>query len=147
MLVVTAWQSFLLWWWKQISVLLPSRWRAAQQDPAGLVVAFDDATEYGPSRFRLLRTGSVPLGEFSADETGIATARTACTASTTACLRLPPGLLLEKRLALPATAERELVRILAYEIDRETPFSATDLWWTAAIDSRTSSRIVVRLVY
>lgn len=147
MSVVTALQSFLCWWWEQICALRPPRWHAARQEPAELVVVFDDTTNQESSRFRLLRAGEVPLGTFGIDETGLAAARTACAASATACLRLPPGLLLAKRLVLPAAAERDITRILAYEIDRETPFSAAELWWSVAIDKRTSNQIAVRLVY
>jgi|SRR5690348_105021 len=148
MSIGTAWQSFLPWWWEQIGALLPPRWRViGRRDPAALIVAFDGATAQGPLRFRLLRADEKPVGEFGVDESGVAAAKAACAASAATRVRLPDGLLLEKRLVLPVAAERELARVLAYEIDRETPFSATELWWSAAVDTRKPNQIIVRLVY
>ena len=44
-------------------------------------------------------------------------------------LRLPAHMLLEREAALPLAAERDLDRVLGYEMDRFTPFSAADVHW------------------
>ena len=55
-------------------------------------------------------------------------------------LCLPPGPLIEKRLALPLAAERELSRVVAYQMDRETPFAANEVWWSCEIENRDRAR-------
>ena len=40
------------------------------------------------------------------------------------CLHLPAGLALRKIIDLPAAAEENLLQVLAFEMDRLTPFAA-----------------------
>ena len=37
--------------------------------------------------------------------------------------------MLAKTVTLPLAAERELEQVLAFEMDRETPFKAEELYW------------------
>jgi general secretion pathway protein L len=62
-------------------------------------------------------------------------------------LRLPSGLLLEKHLALPLSAERELIRVIGYEMDRETPFAADEVYWDSTVEQRdrVNGRLKLRL--
>lgn len=62
-------------------------------------------------------------------------------------LRLRPGALLERLVVLPLTAERDLERVLGYEIDRLTPFAAANVVWQAAVArcDRAQGRLTVRL--
>jgi general secretion pathway protein L len=46
---------------------------------------------------------------------------------------LPPAQLLQKRLSLPIAAERDLGNVLNFEIERETPFTADEVYWTYAV--------------
>ncbi len=66
-------------------------------------------------------------------------------AETLVCL--PPGPLIEKSLTLPLAAERDLDRVIGYEMDRETPFAAEEVWWSTKVESRDRAhgRIQVRL--
>jgi general secretion pathway protein L len=61
---------------------------------------------------------------------------------------LEPRHVLEKHLTLPLAAERELDRILAYEMDRETPFDENEVYWRGFVTARNRARgqIAVRLV-
>ncbi len=54
----------------------------------------------------------------------------------TVILRLPPGMLLEQQVTLPLAAEQNLDQVLAYEMDRITPFAADDLFWTWSAERR-----------
>jgi general secretion pathway protein L len=56
--------------------------------------------------------------------------------------------LLEKTLALPLAARGGLDQALAFEMDRETPFAADELYWNYSIDSidQAQGRIFVHLI-
>ena len=57
-----------------------------------------------------------------------------------AVLRLAETDLLSKIISLPAAAERDLAQVLAFEMDRETPFSAEEVFWTYRIVDRDHER-------
>ena len=65
-----------------------------------------------------------------------------------AVLRLPPELLLEQQATLPIAAERDPERVLSYEMDRITPFTADELFWTWAVErrDRIQGRLYLRLL-
>ena len=62
-------------------------------------------------------------------------------------LRLPRGAVLERSLALPLATEPELDRVIAYEVDRISPFSGTEVAWTYAVvqRDRAAGRLLVRV--
>ncbi len=82
------------------------------------------------------------LGRFKSDASGIAAAKAALGGTRTSAiwLSLPSGLMLDKRLVLPLAAESELLRVLSYEMDRETPFSADEVWWSWQVIKRDRQR-------
>jgi general secretion pathway protein L len=62
-------------------------------------------------------------------------------------LKLPPGVILERTVSLPAAVERDLGQVLHYEMDRLTPFAAGDVFWDWALlrhDKRTG-KLDIRL--
>jgi general secretion pathway protein L len=78
------------------------------------------------------------LGRFPSDPTGLTALRNAAAPGgreIPVWLR-PAAVMLEKRLTFPLAAERELGRVLAYEMDRETPFTADEVWWNWHVDTR-----------
>jgi len=58
------------------------------------------------------------LGSFPAEETA------------PVVLWLPAAWILRKHLVLPLAARADLPRLLGYEMERETPFSLGEIWWT-----------------
>jgi general secretion pathway protein L len=64
-------------------------------------------------------------------------------------LRLPEADVLGKTVTLPLAAERELGQVLAFEMDRETPFTAEEVFWTYRILHRDRQRgqLSVRLLF
>lgn len=62
-------------------------------------------------------------------------------------LRLAPGVALERTVTLPLAAERDLISAVRYEMDRYTPFTAEDLYWTVApiARDRAGKRLEARL--
>ena len=55
-------------------------------------------------------------------------------------LRVSRDLLLEREIVLPLAAERDLRRVITYEMDRLTPFRADEVFWTCNADRRDSAR-------
>jgi general secretion pathway protein L len=61
-------------------------------------------------------------------------------------LLLPPSQVLVQTLQLPAAAARNLSTVVGYELDRFTPFEASQLYFVARHESRGNSFIEVTLV-
>jgi general secretion pathway protein L len=151
---VTLVREFLAWWAQQLAELLPERLR--RPDAAGadaLLVVPEGPLDGDPPEIALLlrkRSQVSRLGNFALDGSGVKSAqRAASTAGgpMPVRLRLPPGLLLEKHLTLPLAAERELARVVGYEMDRETPFAADEVYWDSAVEQRdrVNGRLKLRL--
>lgn len=62
-------------------------------------------------------------------------------------LRLPPNAALERQVSLPLAAEREMERVLGYEMERLTPFAAEEVFWGASVEARDRARgkLAIRL--
>lgn len=62
-------------------------------------------------------------------------------------LRVHSNALLERQLAFPLAAERDLDRILRFEMDRVTPFAPDEVFWTWTVErrDRPRNRVLVRL--
>jgi general secretion pathway protein L len=149
---VTVINDFLVWWGEQLSELLPERLR--RQDVTGadcLLVVPDGPPDADPPAIELMqrRRGQLTrLGRFDLDGAGIRSAQRAAAltgAPMPVRLRLPPGLLLEKQLSLPLAAERDLARVVGYEMDRETPFGADEVYWESAVEQRDRGNGKLRL--
>ena len=86
------------------------------------------------------------LGHFAVGAVGLAELPRAAGRATV--LRLGEADVLAKNLSLPLAAERELDQVLAFEMDRETPFKPEELYWnyrTTASDRQTG-RLSLRLL-
>ena len=95
----------------------------------------------------LRRNGKeTPLGRFGLSAANLAGLPRSASPATV--LRLDERDVLGKTVSLPLAAEREIDQVLAFEMDRETPFKAEELYWNhrvAAVD-RQNGRLSVRLV-
>ena len=56
--------------------------------------------------------------------------------------------LLEKTLVLPLAARSELDQVLSFEMDRETPFAADELYWNYSIENidQSEGRVFIHLI-
>ena len=142
--------EFVAWWIGQLGDIVPRRLREADV-PAGAVLAEPwhgpDGTPAGVALLRRRRGRDVPLGRFALDVPGMEDARRAVPARHSLFLRLPPAALLERSLTLPLVTEPDLDRVLAYELDRISPFAADEVWWSYAVErrDRAAGRLHVRL--
>jgi len=137
------------WWLRQMQELLPQRLRQRAAGPANAVVfAWDD-----PDDIQLLMRRDrkeVSLGYFGADEAGLRMARTmlGTRRGPAVVLRLPPGMLLEREVTLPRAAEQGLDRVVRYEMDRFTPFTVDEVFYSYRLLRRDDarSRVVISIV-
>ncbi len=149
---MNAFKHLLSWWTAQLRDLVPARWRAAPFGPAS---AFVFTLRPEPATADLL----VVLSErrsrreaerlrFTLADAGIAPAEPVLRQrrrGLPVVVRPPASWLLEREVTLPLAAADELSRVLAYEMDRFTPFQADEVYWSFDVQSRDTSAGVLRL--
>ncbi len=124
--------AFFAWWGGELRALLPPRWRAALADGAGwhLLQQVDGG-------WRLRRAGQAePLARWS-DELDAVAQQAALAAAwhgtdpedRRLALLLPPAAVLRRTLQLPLAARANLRQVMAFEMDRQTPFSAAQVYY------------------
>jgi general secretion pathway protein L len=145
--------EFLSWWGRQLAALLPQamRMRGLDDGRAPLVTLLSplgvtpEVVEITPSS----RAASEPPRRIVLDEDAAPRLRAAFGRGAQAVLRLrlPAGSLLERDVVLPLAAERGLDRVLQYEMDRLTPFTATEALWSCVVlrHDRGHGRLHLRL--
>lgn len=141
-------REYFAWWLSQMRDLLPKRTSAADSTAGEALVIEPDAG--GAMLSAGMRRGDriTPLGRFPSDPTGITALRNAAALGgrpIPVWLRPASAVMLEKQLSFPLAAERELDRALIYEMDRETPFTADEVWWNWRIDTRDKARGLINL--
>ena len=139
-------REFFVWWFAQLADLLPQELRQSALGAGDALLI----TPIGPLgqgveavAVDLRRSGKEsPLGHFALGAIG--TADLTHVVGRTTVLRLDEADVLGKTVSLPLAAERELDQALAFEMDRETPFTADELYWNHRIigADRPNSRLV-----
>jgi len=137
------------WWLRQMQELVPERWRQRAAGPANAAVfAWRE-----PAGIQLLLRRDhkeTPLGRFGLDEAGLRKARSMLgnRGRSEIVLRLPPGMVLERQVTLPLAAEQGLDRVVRYEMDRFTPFTADEVFYSYSLLGRDQarSRIVISIM-
>lgn len=134
-------REFLVWWGRQLADLVPEQWRlfASPSDdallitPAGAVAGAPETVAVS-----LRRNGRENLlGRYALTNGMPGLPRPA---GLPAVLRLSEADVLSKTVSLPLAAERDLAQVLAFEMERETPFSADEIFWTHRIVERNRER-------
>jgi len=127
--------QFTSWWGRQLLTLLPDGMRDHELDEGrAILVTIISAPGTAPESVEVgLPTGAKTTSaeRLVLDEDGIARLRTMRAQAPRAPirLRLRPGSLLERDVVLPLAVEPTLDRVLQYEMNRLTPFAATDTFW------------------
>ena len=139
-------REFFSWWCAQLADLLPQELRRSALGAGDALVI----TPIGPLGRGVEAVAvdqrhngkETPLGHFALGAIGMADLPR--TAGTTTVLRLGEADVLGKTVSLPLAAERELDQALAFEMDRETPFTAEELYWNhRVIGGRPAERAIV----
>jgi general secretion pathway protein L len=142
-------REFFAWWGAQLADLLPQELRRSALGTGDALVI----TPIGPLgqpvgaiAVDLRRNGKEsPLGHFALGAIDMAELPRA--AGRVTVLRLSDSDVLGKTVTLPLAAERELDQALAFEMDRETPFTAEEIYWNHRVvgADRQNGRLSVRL--
>jgi general secretion pathway protein L len=141
--------DILLWWVRQMRSLLPQRLLSDDAMADALVVVPESLNDL--PRIRLIqrrRRREVLLGRFRLDEAGQRAAKAAIRQKPRRVVLQPDAAqVLERKVVLPLAAERDLTRVLSYEMDRLTPFAAAQVFWSAAVErrDRAASRLELSL--
>jgi general secretion pathway protein L len=134
-------RDLLRWWARQMRALLPPGLLPdANQVDALLVAATGtpDAPELDLSWRR--RRRETPLGRFRLDEGGRRAAQAAIRQRVRhVILRPDPAAVLERKVVLPLATEHDVPRVVRYEMDRLTPFTAEQVFWSASVERRDRS--------
>jgi general secretion pathway protein L len=139
---------FLKWWGGELGGLLPARLRETGGrrarrlllDVDGDAVQVDLVT--GGRHERLAR---LELGGGGEHLAAYAPASRLQATGVAVTLRLAPGQVLHRRLSLPAAAEENLRAVLGFEMDRQTPFQADQVYYDFAVVGRTEGQLTVEL--
>ena len=138
--------EFLEWWSGQLRTLLPAR---LFSQPGGEDALIADVSVPGVLTMRRRRRGAEQrLAELRGDDAGAPGLRAALgnrARGEPVLLRVPAAWVLERAVSLPIAAERDLVRVLGYEMERLTPFTAAELVWDHAVLSRDRARARINL--
>ena len=133
----------LTWWMQQMRDLGPASLRLSNRTRRpSLVIVLDTLDLSSATLFLDGRSGRTVLGRHSLGDMGLA--KTVAGLSKherrSPVLQLPADLLLERDTILPLAAEADLDRVIAFEMDRLTPFGADELFWTCATIQRDTVR-------
>lgn len=143
-------RDFLKWWVGQLAALLPpSLRRSAAASGDAMILSPPAPLGRGAEAVSVVlrRSGrETPLGRFGLSPAAL---RGLPHPPGGVCaLRLGQADVLAKTLSLPLAAQAELAQVLAFEMDRETPFKPEEIYWSHSIQAveRDSGQILVRLL-
>lgn len=130
----SPWPGFLHWWLGELRPLLPARWRGWLQRGVDWYLLAPVGAGWTLRR----PGGGEPLLSWDAKADAraqVATLHRALNAverdDLRLCLLLPNSAVLRRRLSLPLAARSDLAQVLAFEMDRQTPFTAAHVYYAA----------------
>jgi general secretion pathway protein L len=142
--------QFLSWWRTELLAALPPAWREWLAAERAVVTLMPMAEGW---RVRRVRAGRIEAEEqVVADRDALALGsermRPEQEQAPRQILLLPPESTLRRRLTLPIAAEEHLASVLAFEMDRQTPFRADQIYFDHRIQKRdqTARTMLVELL-
>jgi len=154
---------FWRWWTGELAPLVPAAPRGAiQRRRARPTIEFGEGEaifwrpELIDGALQLTRIAAIPL---TGDAASIAAAGRAAISSLAQAMHgsnaspgaprvavaLPPRQMLRKQLVLPSAVEENLLRTLAYDLDRHTPFRPDQVYFDATVIGRDLPRKSIRV--
>ncbi|MDH3375602.1 MAG: PilN domain-containing protein [Gammaproteobacteria bacterium] len=127
-------ENFFGWWGHELKALLPRQWTGDAGANGVCVVVQVERDELVCSLCRgevVEEIGRFPslLADIADAQVTVATLRPYLEGTAGAILRLPDQQILRRRVILPAAARENLRQVLAFEMDRQTPFLADDVYY------------------
>ncbi len=145
--------EFSVWWVAQMRSLVPGLGLLANRQQDALIIAIDRMS--GDENGGGTKITGVLLLRQNGSETNIrrldpdrpATAAATIAPNIETGLRLPAGTMLSRGVLLPIAAARNLRAAIGFEMDRLTPFTAEELYWSlgAVRPDRARGRVSLRL--
>ncbi len=135
--------DLLTWWLQQMTALLPSGMFGDARYRDAVIVRVQGAGLVASLRRRGAETLLGPL-----EPGGSVARRLRGRGAGPVVISLPATALLQQSATLPLAAERDLGAVLSHEMDRLTPFAASDLYWSYRVESRdrAGGRLLLRLL-
>ena len=130
--------KFLHWWAEGLALAVPQRWRERQQRFKQYLLVHGEGDQitvehYHQGTARPLATHLVsmhdPIGQHTIGEW---LAKDPRLGTLPVILRLAANSILVKRLRYPAAVQDDLATVIAFDIDRQTPFSREDVYFDHA---------------
>lgn len=126
-------KTFLRWWRRELSFLVPEKIKQLVSDRQGFIIISPEGGQF--TLTYLYKQHYEALATIERNEAGIAHFKSLLAnderlAKADVVLRLTNGHAIQKELALPAAAKENLVQVLAYELDRYTPFKADQVYFS-----------------
>lgn len=147
-------RAFLVWWLGELQAMVPARLRRLLRAHPDLVLF--DVDDRAVRVRRLRAQGEDDIGQVNLEKTDTASRRAQFDAFADqlggtrkqVVVRLPRNRVLRKVLNLPAAARENLREILSFEMDRTTPFTADEVYFTYRIVeiARQSKRLSAELL-
>ncbi|TAN70864.1 MAG: fimbrial assembly protein [Methylobacter sp.] len=141
-------KKFFRWWLRELEFLAPEKIRQWVSEKQGFIIVRPEADSlvltyiardgvYAASRPETGATANgqaEPLAVLERNASGIAQykalrAKDERLAKASLILRLTAGQAIQKELALPAAVKENLAQVVAYELDRYTPFKAEQVYF------------------
>ena len=138
MVAIVRLREVALWWVGQMRAMVPERLLPGAWRGDALVVEASGPSEVLQLRLRQRRRQRETLvGEFRLDDAGRRAANAAVPRPTgQVILRSDALAVLHRKVTLPLAAEYDIHRVLRYEMDRLTPFTAEQVFWSAVTERR-----------
>jgi general secretion pathway protein L len=143
-------RAFFDWWFHQLAGLFPFAVTGGMDARPDAIILENDRHELNVSLRK--RGETISAHRVPADEAGFREIPAAIAqfrdSSKLLLIGVPAAQVLQKRLALPMAAQRDLRNALGFEIERETPFEQEEVYWTHALRSRDAAagKIAVDLI-
>lgn len=135
--MLTELTGLITWWKEQMRDLVPASLRPTSQTWRRVLVA-DLSDAHGVTLSLRSRSGTAPLGRFGLGGSDLrdAVASVPKARRKSPILVVSPALFLEREVVLPLNADHELARVVAYDMDRLTPFRAEEVFWICMAEKR-----------
>jgi general secretion pathway protein L len=143
--------EFFTWWRHHLLELVPETLRPGANGQANALVV--DATAPATLLLQRRRRGvETRAAQLRLDDSGAPALRAALNQRPNGepvILRLAASALLERPVTLPLAAERDPERVLGYEMERLTPFTADEVYWGYSVEARdrARNRLSLRLTF
>ncbi len=131
--------KFLAWWGDELRDMLPERFRDTLADRSSelwVEVAFDQLIVHRAQGGQVSEAGRLPITSDRRDVTRLFERLTADQEEgpPSVWLMLGADQVLQRRLSFPRAAEDNLAKVLTFEMDRQTPFKAEQVYFDYLVD-------------